>query len=193
MHELTRGGASSTGDKYKVSDSSKYGRGADVAKDHAKGSKLKPQNLQGSSIAFLGDARSGDWSDSMSEESDSEMLLLDRSSSGSDSGSAVALDEASDGGVLTLDALDRSKAAPLQVKTILSATISMPPEPTAPPAPAAAAGGTLGRVLAATQVLPLGDSRVSARARARVRMRQKELVHRPSLRVTGPLSTLTAC
>jgi hypothetical protein len=161
---------SSTGDKYKVSANAKYGKGAAAMKD-ANGSKPKPQGLQGSSIAFHGDAISGDWSDSVSEESDSEMLLLDRSSSGSDSGSAAALDEASDGGVLTLDALDRSKALPLQTKretvttSILGASLATSAilqQPTAPSVIAAAATGTLGRVLAATQVPAPRDSRVCA-------------------------------
>ena len=161
---------SSTGDKYKVSANAKYGKGAAAMKD-ANGSKPKPQGLQGSSIAFHGDAISGDWSDSVSEESDSEMLLLDRSSSGSDSGSAAALDEASDGGVLTLDALDRSKALPLQTKretvttSILGASLATSAilqQPTAPSVIAAAATGTLGRVLAATQVPAPRDGRVCA-------------------------------
>ena len=69
-------------------------------------------------------ARSGDWSDSLSEDSDPELKALDKSSSGSDDGSAVPLDE-----TLTLDKLHQSAA-------------------TAPPD----AAGTLGRVMAATEV-----------------------------------------
>lgn len=127
----------------------------------------------GGSIEFSSAVtRSGDWSDSMSDDSESEMLMLEKSSSGgsgSDSGSALPLDSI-DAGALTLDALDRTKAmaankapATACVPTATdSRTVDRQSRPSAPDSAAgerkgAAGSSTLGRVLAATQAYTQGN------------------------------------
>lgn len=138
----------------------------------AKGNKGMPRGgagAGGGSIEFSSAAvaRSGDWSDSMSDDSESEMLMLEKSSSGgsgSDSGSALPLDSI-DAGALTLDALDRTKALAAKpapgIASMLPAADrqSRPAEPSAAAggSKAPASGGTLGRVLAATQAYTKDD------------------------------------
>ena len=139
----------------------------------AKGNKGMPRGAGtgGGSIEFSSAAvaRSGDWSDSMSDDSESEMLMLEKSSSGgsgSDSGSALPLDSI-DPGALTLDALDRTKALAAKpapgIASILPASDRQlhPVEPsTAAGGSKAPGGGTLGRVLAATQAYTQVDGGV---------------------------------
>jgi hypothetical protein len=168
------------GSKYKASDLAKYGK-AEAGKGKG-GKKGTPRATGpgGGSIEFSSAAvtRSGDWSDSMSDDSDSEMLLLEKSSSGgsgSDSGSALPLDSM-DAGALTLDALEKSKAAAPGKPGVTSHSIlpaaAAPPRPSALQAAAtvargagadskaAAGAGTLGRVLAATQAYAQGNGDV---------------------------------